>query len=158
MVSTLMQAKGSDGFTCLFFTRLAGPADSAPAGAGPHVRELPGNGELVDSVGEAVRLELDLVQAGRQRESGNALVEGTVDDLEFDPGELLAHALVDAVPESVVLAGLPVQVQLLGLGEGRRVPVGEGQRYDDAFTRADGHITDFDVLQCDAAQPVVGNG
>src|SRR5207302_10948751 len=70
---------------------------------------LPGDREFVDAEGECVVLVLELVQAGGDLESGDALVEGAVDDLQLNPRELLADALVDAEPESVRLPGLPVQ-------------------------------------------------
>jgi hypothetical protein len=63
----------------------------------------------------------------------------------------LWRVLVDAEAEGVVLAGLPVQVERVGLGEDGRVPVGDGERHDDALTGADGLAPDLDVLDRDAA-------
>jgi hypothetical protein len=58
--------------------------------------------------------------------------------VEFDTGQLLPDALVRAPAERDMVRRPAGEVELLGLGERQRIPVGGRQGRDDALTGADG--------------------
>ena len=64
---------------------------------------LPGDGEAVDAVNEHVVAHGHLAGWYRQVQRGEAPEKSAVADLHLHPGELLAQALVDPVPEGDVL-------------------------------------------------------
>jgi hypothetical protein len=120
---------------------------------------LPGDRQLADAEGERVgRPEFEFVPVDGEAQGRDAPVEGAVDDLELDAGELLAEALVDAPAEGVVVAGVAGEVELLRLGERLRVPVAGGQRYDDAVAGLDLGALELEVLGGDPALPELGDG
>ena len=75
----------------------------------------------------------------------------------LDAGQLLAEALVDAVAEGQVTAGLAVDVQGVGVLEALRVAVGGQQRDDDGRSLADRLAAELDVLRGVAVEDV-GDG
>ncbi len=92
-------------------------------------------------------LERHLVERNRQAQSRDPAQQGMKDDLQFGTRELLTDALVPAVAEAELLAGVPAEIELVGLRVGLRIPVGRGQIDDDPVTGADGLAADLDVLQ-----------
>jgi hypothetical protein len=91
--------------------RAAARARGAAAGPGRssltkgRADQCPDYGQFVDAVGDRVVLERDLAEVGGQAQDGDAAVEGAVDDLQLDPGQRLAPALVHAEAERHVMAG-----------------------------------------------------
>jgi hypothetical protein len=69
----------------------------------PCRRLLPGDGEVVDAVDEHVVPHGYLVGSHGQAKPGEASEKSAVGDLHLHPGQLLAQALVDPVPEGNVL-------------------------------------------------------
>jgi hypothetical protein len=72
---------------------------------------LPGHRELINAVSEPIVLELDLVERRREAQRGYPLEDRAEHDLQLDPGQLLADALVDAVAERVVVARRTAQIE-----------------------------------------------
>src|SRR5436190_21108836 len=84
----------------------------------------PGDGQLVQAEDRAVVLERQVLDRPRQPQRGYAVEQRAVGDVEFGAGEVLAQALVDAVPEGDVVAGAAADVELVGIGEDPLVAVG----------------------------------
>ena len=84
-------------------------------------------------------------------QGGDAPVEGAVDDLQFNPGERLAEALVHADAEGHGAVAVAVDVQPVGVGEGLGVAVGDVVGHDLAVAGVDDLAGDLDVLQRDSA-------
>ena len=108
---------------------------------------LPGDRQFVDAVGQAVVLERDLVERDRQLQRRDAAQQRLEHDLQLRAGQLLPDALVPAVAETELLAGIPGEVQLVGIRVRGGIPVRGRQVDDDALAGADGLAADLDVLE-----------
>src|SRR3954451_17181213 len=108
--------------------------------------QSPGNGKFVDAVGEAVVLERNLVERDGKSQSRNPSQQCVEHDLKLGAGELLADALMAAIAEAQLLAGVAAEIQLVGLRVRGRIPVRRGEVDDDALAGADGLTADLDVL------------
>src|SRR5581483_1948976 len=87
--------------------------------------------------------------------AGEQPVEG---DLQFQAGQVLAEALVDAEPEGDVVRILAGEVQYVGAGVYVGVAVGEGARHQHALARLDAVAGDLDVALGDPGGDQVGGG
>src|SRR4051812_27913360 len=85
---------------------------------------------LVDTVDAGVVLVRQIIRRHGPRQRRHPPEQRLEDDLEFQPGQVLPEALVDAVAEGHVVPRAAVEVQLLGVLEDGLVPVG-GQAGDD---------------------------
>ena len=83
------------------------------------------------------------IASSQRRDAAQQRVEH---DLQFSARELLADALMPAVAEAELLAGIAGEVEPVGFGVGGRVPVRRGQVDDDAFAGANGLAADLDVV------------
>src|SRR5215207_10274432 len=99
--------------------------------------QSPRNGKFVDAVGEAVVREGNLVERDGKAQRRNAAQQCVEHDLKFGAGELLPDALMAAVAEAQLLAGVPGEVQLVRFRIGGRIPIRGGEVDDDALTGAD---------------------
>src|SRR6059036_3925533 len=61
------------------------------------------------------------------------------------PGQVRGDAEVRPVPEGQVRVGIPVDVEPVGVGEHRLVPVRRGEVDDDLVTGVDGYAADDGV-------------
>ena len=68
-------------------------------------------------------LERHLVERHSKAQRGDAPQQGVEHDLKLGAGELLPDALMAAVAEAELLAGVAGEIQLVGLRIGGRIPV-----------------------------------
>jgi len=78
----------------------------------------------VQAVDERVVLHRELVQREGQPQPGDPAEQGSVDDLQFGPGQALPEALVWPEPEGDVGPVPPIRVQRVRIRERRGIMVG----------------------------------
>lgn len=107
----------------------------------------PGHRKSSDAVHEAVRPHLDLVRGSAQTQHRQPLEERGNRDAQFDTGQLLADALMDAEAEGQVSGGVAAtDVEGVGVLEALRVTVGREQGGDHHIALSDLPAADLDVL------------
>src|SRR5437867_3389952 len=108
--------------------------------------QSPGNGKFVHAVGEAVVLERNLVERDGKSQRRNPPQQCVKHDLKLSARQLLPYALMAAIAEAQLLAGVAAEIQLVGLRVRGLIPVRGGEVDDDALAGADGLTADLDVL------------
>src|SRR5207302_4906383 len=106
----------------------------------PSWRNSPGDRKRVQAEEEApVVLVRHVGEVDREPQVRYSPEQRLEHDLQFHPGQELAEALVWTVPESDVVADIPIEVQLVRVVEDRLVPIRGGQAHDNGLVSADQH-------------------
>ena len=124
--------------------------------AEPHVKgagqEMSTTYVGMDAHKATIRVAMLLPGAGEPQEwqLRDALRQAGERHLQFEAGERCAEAEVDTMGECQVVTGLAVDVELVGAGELRLVPVPRHDGYQHAFACPDELPANLHVLECNA--------
>ena len=94
----------------------------------------------------------------RQPQSGQSAYQRGESDLQFGPGEVLSDALVNAVAERKMSAGVAVDVEAVWVVDESGVPVSGGQVHQHGITGTNQLAADGQVFDGHAVDLAVDDG